>query len=76
LANKIEDINIKIIKKNKHPYNPRVNHFVNEYGTMFPIFGECDCFSLNFNIIQWFNEFYLWINKNNKKNLINEKKKK
>jgi hypothetical protein len=32
------------------------------------IFGEWDCFSLDFNIIWWFNEFYLWINTNNKKN--------
>jgi hypothetical protein len=51
LANKIEHINIKIKKKNKHPHNPWVNHFVNEYCTKFFIFGECDCFSLDYNII-------------------------
>jgi hypothetical protein len=74
LASKIEYINIKIIKKNKHFYNPWINHFVNKYCTKFPTFGEYDCFSLDFNTIQWSNEFYVWMNKNNKKNeLINNK---
>jgi hypothetical protein len=44
-TNKIEYINIKIINKNKHPHNPPINYFVNEYCTITSIFGGCDCFS-------------------------------
>jgi hypothetical protein len=58
--------------KIKHPHNPWVNHFVNEYCTRFIILGECDCFLFDSNIIWWFNEFNLWINTNNKIKWVNK----
>jgi hypothetical protein len=65
---------IKLLNKRKiklYKHNPWVNHFVNEYYMITSIFG-CDCFSLDFNIIWWFNEFYLWINTNNNESEFNK----
>jgi hypothetical protein len=63
LANKIENINIKIIKKINILIIPELIILLINTVWLYPSLVNV----MFFNIIEWFNEFYLWINTNNEK---------